>query len=271
MDIRNIKTDPERVSEDQLLFRIFEYNKEQLDLYKGIEDLPDWPLDVNNPKAQFTLKHFIGNISEELIEGIESLRKLRSLLVEVGWNTSLFNTRQAKTASNYLQNANEEQADALGFYLTVFSFSNIGPEDILSYQEVETFLDVFTHGVRMQLERHPSFVGLRYYFTHQFHLGEICGPVSPGFRSLSNDLIDSFEVMIFEVLYQLGISRNLLKSRIWKQTPVMTKELEYQEALVKSFYLYLGALAFVGFTPYPYYDLFYRKQQLNLFRIRTNY
>ena len=51
----------------------------------------------------------------------------------------------------------------------------------------------------------------------------------------------------------------------------MTKELDYQEALVKSFYLYMGFLALNGFTDENLFRLFYKKQRLNLWRQNTNY
>ena len=268
MDIRNIKENPETVTSFQLLPKIFEYNMEQLELYKDIEDLPEWPFNVNSPKDQGLLKFFIGNIVEELIEGVESLRALRSSLV--GWNLSVLDSRQSRTASNHLQNANEEQADALGFFLSIFTFSNIGPEDILDYKDVATWEEVFTNGVAMMVKDTDwSTVGID--TSNCYNLEELATSVTPGFLHLSDLTISNFESRIFEVIYHLNLARNLLKSRIWKQTQVITKEGEYQEELVKAFYLYMGALAFEGFTPQNYYELFYKKHQLNLWRIKTNY
>lgn len=264
MDIRNIKSEPETCTSVQLLPKVFEYNREQLEQYRVIELLPDWPFDVNNPNCQRILKDFIGNVIEELTEGMESLYKIRDIMNPHGWNMQLVSEKEIREISNHLQNANEEQADALGFYLTLFEFSNIGPEDLLSYKDVLTWEEIFEYGVAMQYKEGNDAENKGYFFGDK-------DLVTPGFHQLSEDRIQEFKSLIFEVIYHLSTARNLLKSRIWKQTPVMTKELEYQDELVKSFYMYMGFLAFVGFTPQDYYELFYKKQQLNLWRISTHY
>lgn len=263
MDIRNIRIEPETCTSVQLLPKAFEYNRQQLEQYKVIESLPDWPFDVNNPSQQKILKDFIGNVIEELTEGMESLYKIRDIMEPHGWNHDLITERESMEVYNHLQNANEEQADALGFYLTLFEFSNIGPEDLLSYKDGITWEEIFEHGVAMQFKENNS-------ENKGFYLMDR-DPITPGFHLLSEERIQWFKSMVFEVIYHLSTARNLLKSRIWKQTPVMTKELEYQDELVKSFYLYMGFLAFVGFTPQTYYELFFKKQQLNLWRISTKY
>ena len=55
------------------------------------------------------------------------------------------------------------------------------------------------------------------------------------------------------------------------QQEMMTKEIDFQESLVKSFYLYMGFLAMNGFTPCGLFSLFFKKQRLNLWRQNTNY
>lgn len=265
MDIRNVKSEPEIVVPKLLLSKAFEYNLQQLEVYKGIEKLPDWPFDVNNPSQQRILKDFIGNVIEELTEGIESLYNIRDIMNPHGWNKDLVTKKESNEIYNHLQNANEEQADALGFFLTLFEFSNIGPEDVLSYKDCLTWEEVFEHGVAMQLHADNDEGG------RGFPIYEEVDPIVPGFPELSEERIRGFKTLVFEVIYHLSIARNLLKSRIWKQTPVMTKELDYQEELVKAFYLYMGFLSFAGFTPESYYKLFFKKQQLNKWRVATGY
>lgn len=264
MDIRSIKSEPEPCTSFQLLSKVFELNRIQLEKYKVIEELPEWPFDVNNPKQQKILKDFIGNVIEELTEGMESLYRIREIMNSHGWNVQLVTEKENIEISNHLQNANEEQADALGFFLTLFEFSNIGPEDLLSYKDIITWEEIFEYGVAFQYEENDE------PMRNGFDIG-VRTKVTPGFHQLSEERIFWFKALVFDVIYHLSTARNLLKSRIWKQTPIMTKELEYQEELVKAFYLYMGFLAYVGFTPQNYYELFYKKQQLNLFRIQTNY
>jgi hypothetical protein len=94
---------------------------------------------------------------------------------------------------------------------------------------------------------------------------------TPGFHSISDITHDNESFYLWQITHQLNITRNLLKNRPWKQTQVMSKELDYQEALVISFIMYLGFLASNGFDGSSLFELFYRKQQLNLWRINSNY
>lgn len=79
------------------------------------------------------------------------------------------------------------------------------------------------------------------------------------------------KLYLWEVIYELNKARNFLKSRPWKQTQVMTKEIDFQESLVKAFYLYMGFLALNGFTDQGLFSLFFKKQRLNRWRQQTNY
>ena len=91
------------------------------------------------------------------------------------------------------------------------------------------------------------------------------------FNTLSEASHEEEKVLLFNVVYELNIARNLLKCRPWKQTQVMTKELDFQYSLVKAFYLYMGFLGLQGFSDESIYRLFFKKQRLNLWRQKTNY
>lgn len=69
----------------------------------------------------------------------------------------------------------------------------------------------------------------------------------------------------------LNLARNTLKNRTWKQSPVITKELEFQDRLVEAFYYYMGFLSIMGFTPLGIYELYFKKERLNEWRITSQY
>ena len=94
---------------------------------------------------------------------------------------------------------------------------------------------------------------------------------TPGFNTLSEASHEEEKILLFNVVYELNIARNLLKCRPWKQTQVMTKELDFQYSLVKAFYLYMGFLGLQGFTPEGLFRLFFKKQRLNRWRQKSNY
>lgn len=281
MDIRNINEQVPQVEETEarILQEMYVLGIEQFSGYKSIEKLPDYPLDINNPKSQVILKDFIGRVIEELTEGFESTDEVVSIYRDYGWNNDCLTSEEYTQVLNHLANANEEQADALGFFFTLLLYSNILPEDILKYQDAKSLFEVMAIGVKNLLIKYPDHRSVRKY--------PILSPTdwaredreeydkivsyTPGFHEMSEISHENEKLYLWEVIYELNKARNLLKCRPWKQTQVMTKEIDFQESLVKSFYLYMGFLAMNGFTPCGLFSLFFKKQRLNLWRQNTNY
>lgn len=282
MDIRNIKEPVPEITPGTELHEMYKLNEEQFKGYQNIENLPNYPFDINNAKNQVILKDFIGRVIEELMEGYESTEDMIAIFSKYGWNTENLTEEEYQQVLNHMQNANEEQADALGFFFTLLMYSNILPDDILSWGEKHlktlhkiTGLDkAMVIGVKMIIEGKDS----ELFFLKSYNLLDTddeeyskINEYAPGFHASSNILHSEEKIMLFDVVYQLNIARNLLKSRPWKQTQVMTKELDFQNALVNAFYLYLGFLTMQGFTSQSLYRLFFKKQKLNLWRQKTNY
>ena len=132
MDIRNIREQVPQIKEGTELQEMYSLGIQQFEGYRQIEKLPEAPLDVNNPSNQAILKDFIGRVIEELMEGYESTSEVVKICHKWGWNIEQLTEDEYTQVLNHLQNANEEQVDALGFYFTLFLFANIAPEDILS-------------------------------------------------------------------------------------------------------------------------------------------
>lgn len=282
MDVRNIKIPDIKLDSTQYLSKMYELGLTQLNGYLKIEGLPSPPLDINPPKSQVILKDFIGRIIEELTEGYESTSEVVKMMREVGWNVSIL--PNYKDLLNHLQNANEEQADAIGFFITLLLYSNIMPEDIYEYvslnleEEVDSLDKLMSYGVKILYEINSEYIrstgyslfneSLANYFNVDY---EKVVSYTPGFHSISEQTHDSEAFNLWQITYQINVARNLLKNRPWKQTQVMSKELDYQEAVVKSFLMYLGFLAINGFNQSSLFELFYRKQQLNLWRQGSGY
>lgn len=287
MDIRNINLERCNLT-DLSLPKLFDFGKDQLDKYLDIEGLPKYPIEVNTKKSQVILKDFISRIQEELSEGYESLCEISSILSDVGWNISLI--KDYKPILNSLQNANEEQADAMGFFITLMMYSNILPEDILSYIshdsnstiEVKDIDGIMSYGISMLLNTTGTLTS-DYLLNKGYSIFDIniaeeleldyynINSYSPGFHNISQISMDIQVNCLWIITYNLNIARNCLKNRPWKQTSVMTKELDFQESIVRSFIMYMGYLAISGFDGNSIAKLFIRKQQLNLWRISTGY
>lgn len=282
MDVRNIQIPNLQLDSTQYLSKMYELSSTQLKGYLKIEGLPAPPLDINPPKSQVILKDFIGRVIEELTEGYESTSEVVNMMKEVGWNVSIL--PNYKDLLNHLQNANEEQADAMGFFITLLLYSNILPEDIFEYvslnleEEVDTLDKLMSYGVKILYEVDPTRVGITGYGLFNKNLANYfdvdyqkVNSYTPGFHSISEQTHETEAFHLWQVTYQINVARNLLKNRPWKQTQVMSNELDYQEAVVKSFLMYLGFLAIHGFTPSSLFELYYRKQQLNLWRQNSGY
>lgn len=286
MDIRNIKDNPIIPNGYDILDEIFNLGKEQLQEYRSIEDLPKYPLNINTKASQIILKDFIGRVGEELCEGIESLEEVLTMMDPKGWNMNRVNSVEYESILTSLQNANEEQADAMGFFITLLLYSNIEAKDIYGYYEVnrgiapKAFNDLLAYGFSLHnpldlgsLELSKGFDLINPSLFENFERSDYDDVVgyTPGFHKISQNILGIGHNLLWRVIYELNMTRNLLKNRPWKQTSVMTKELDYQEGLVKSFLLYLGYLVYNGFDQKSIYTLFFKKQRLNLWRIKTGY
>jgi hypothetical protein len=292
MDIRNITENPLEVSDPkEYLSKMFDLGIEQLEGYRIIENLPAYPFDINTAKNQVILKDFIGRVIEELTEGHESLLLLNDILNPIGYNINRLDNKEYNQVLNHIQNANEEQADAFGFFFALLTYSNILPEDIFNYAEsnggidINSTNDLMSFGIKLQndcgFDVYDNWLSFSFplvssdIFTSKFNKTQKdfdkFNQYAPGFHSLSPTHINNGIYLMWQVIYQLNCARNLLKNRPWKQTQVMSKELDYQEAVVKAFILYLGYLGLNGFDQKSIYVLMFKKQRLNLWRQKTGY
>lgn len=278
MDVRNIREEVPNIKETEVLPQMYTLGLEQLNGYRQIESLPEYPLDINNPKSQVILKDFIGRVIEELTEGFESTNEVFDLCSKNGWNMEMLNEEEHQSILNSLANANEEQADALGFFFTLLAYSNILPEDILSYNKAKDLFEVMAIGVKELVIKYSDYHNLLKFdiickedFYEDKGKWEHINSYIPGFHQMNELSHEAEKLYLWEVIYELNKARNFLKCRPWKQTQVMTKEIDFQESLVKAFYLYMGFLAMNGFTPLGLFGLFFKKQRLNRWRQQTNY
>lgn len=278
MDVRNIREEVPNIKETEVLPQMYILGLEQLNGYRQIESLPEYPLDINNPKSQVILKDFIGRVIEELTEGFESTNEVFDLCSKKGWNMEMLNEEEHQSILNSLANANEEQADALGFFFPLLAYSNILPEDILSYNKAKDLFEVMAIGVKELVIQYSDYHNLLKFdiirkedFYEDEGKWEHINSYIPGFHQMNELSHEAEKLYLWEVIYELNKARNFLKCRPWKQTQVMTKEIDFQESLVKAFYLYMGFLAMNGFTPLGLFGLFFKKQRLNRWRQQTNY
>lgn len=280
MDISNLREKAPEIKLGLELENMYELGYRQLDCYKPIEKLPDYPIDINSTKNQTLMKALISQVVEELMEGYESTSHICDILENKGWNTSLYTDIGEIQVVNNLKNANEEQADAIGFFLSTLIYANILPEDIYSWankelpenkKAVENLEDVMAFGIHMILEMDSVSSMFKNYRLISETIEAKTSEYIMGFKEMSSNLHTDEKDILFQIVYILNLARNTLKNRTWKQSPVMTKELEFQDRLVEAFYYYMGFLSIMGFTPMDIYRLYFKKERLNEWRCKTNY
>lgn len=287
MDIRNINTPPPAVKTNgAFLEKMFELQKQLMEGYIKIEGLPRYPININNKKAQVVLKDFSARVTEELAEGYESTNLAIDMLNKVGFNTSKLSPKEFQMLLNHLQNSNEEQADATAFYIELMIYADIYPRDL---EECLEGLDVpqdsgllerlMIAGVILLGKSNSSLLDmpLKYkiltpedFDNNSNKYREVIGYI-PGFQEMSEVSHEMESIMLWEVCYHLGVARNYLKNKPWKQSGELTDERPFKKEVIFGFIKYMGYLVHMGFTPYTLYSLFWRKNQVNCFRQRSNY
>ena len=290
MDIRDIREQAPLV-DDKQLEEIYSLQKNLMEGYIGkIEkDLPMYPIDVNSRKGQAVLKDMSARVIEEIGEGYESTTYALQLLGKYGFNKSIMTDEDHTMLLNHLQNSNEEQADAIAFFVELMLYCNILPEDVYRYVQnvllkkyqtnkrfywnLESLMEV---GLALLQERFGDLTsGLyRVIEDEDFETKEEADHVFsyiPGYNYISWDFHDNEAKLAWEVTYHLSVARNFLKNKPWKQTGVMTDEKALQEEIVIAFIEYLGYLNYCGFTAQSVYVLRFKKHKVNEFRQKSNY
>ena len=290
MDIRDIREQAPLV-DDKQLEEIYSLQKNLMEGYIGkIEkDLPMYPIDVNSRKGQAVLKDMSARVIEEIGEGYESTTYALQLLGKYGFNKNIMTEEDHTMLLNHLQNSNEEQADAIAFFIELMLYCNILPEDVYRYVQnvllkkyqtnkrfywnLESLMEV---GLALLQERFGDITsGLyRVIEDEDFETQEEADHVFsyiPGYNCISLDFHDNEAKLAWEVTYHLSVARNFLKNKPWKQTGVMTDEKALQEEIVIAFIEYLGYLKYCGFTAQSVYVLRFKKHKVNEFRQKSNY
>lgn len=294
MDSRDIKEEPNIPKDNKYLESIYEMQKQLLDSYIGIEGLPKYPLNINTKHNQLILKDFTSRIIEELAEAYESLLLVEELtIIRQNWFTiSSTSVDFFVECMNHLQNASEEMADALHFFIELLIYTNIQPEDINSYIESklpknkrQTFSNTIEYGMVLGKQwltnmnqipdvKPKNLVNLIHKYEQvkvDFNIPEYNVKLLHCGENYNYELYNSYKSYLWDITYELNISRNFLKNKPWKQSQMMTNESAYQEEIVKSFILFLGTLNMMGVNGNNLYYIYFKKNKINQFRIKSKY
>lgn len=271
MDGRNFSySEAPKVEGGQYLKKMYDLQMELLEGYLKIEGLPRWPLNINSRKSQVILKDFAARVPEELAEGYESTHEVINIMKEVDWNINLLEDDQSQMIKNHIQNSNEELADAMGFFLGLLIYSGIAPSDFNGDLD-----ELMTEGIKelnsfLPIDKRNLMGYNLVYFAdsdeyHKFHES------SPGFNHISSQSHEEEAKILWQIQYHLGVARNYLKNKPWKQSEELSDEQLYFYHVKVAFLKMLGYARLMGIEPEDYYRIYWKKNQTNKFRQKSHY
>lgn len=272
MDIRDIK-ETVLVPENPL-GSMFELQKQLLDEYIKFEvgDLPSYPIGLNSRNNQVLIKDFSGRIIEELGEGYESYR----IMLEM-----FHRGEDRPDMIPHLQNFNEEISDALHFWLELMIYSGYEEETMRKWLAEE-------FNQRLLASSHQVYSGLRDWYSFSTFLTdqetqfakfpsftvipeEAADAFLMGGRNLSVEIDKWMKYFLWDITYHLQIARNTLKNKPWKQTEMLTDETAYEGHMKQGAIALFKFMYFVGLRPDHIYEIYYKKNMVNQFRIKSKY
>lgn len=305
MDSRDILKEPEEVIDNTYLENIYSLQKELLEGYIGIEGLPPYPINVNTKKNQSLIKDFVGRVIEELGESYESLVFIYEIMQSTMYLTSCDNYKEELVKiCNHLQNCNEELADSLHFMVELLIYSNIQPSDIDRYlnNQIRVYPLVENLTGMANLNTLQKAMDFGYLWVRECtpYIGEVSNSnvvniitkvdnyndniedikeritidkrLIEGAHKFNELTYISYKSVMWDITYHLNIARNYLKNKPWKKSQMMTDEIRFQEELVKAFISLMGIFKYMGIeTDKNLYLLYYKKNQINKFRQKSNY
>ncbi len=268
MDIRDIREQVE-YPESYAFNKVFELQKQLLDSYIGIESLPPYPINIHTKESQKLVKDFVGRIIEELGEGFESY-----LIMMDMFHSGVSEEKMIP----HLQNFNEEISDAIHFWLELMIYSGFEMTKIIEwaghYVEskfirgrdiLELWLDMAGYKVSQEVAHKK--IPCRWVIKDHMLNDEFLR----GGRQLGNNRKDIMKQYLWDITYHLQIARNTLKNKPWKQTEMMTDKNQYEESMREATMALFKFFFFTGFTKESLYVIYYKKNKVNQFRIKSKY
>lgn len=139
----------------------------------------------------------------------------------------------------------EELADALHFFTEVFILADITVEDYTQFL--------------------CSFYG-------DFSPGDPLITLEKSGYARTRNMGEGLKGLMFDIIYQVNLSRNALRNKPWKQTELMYNKEVFNSTLMEGYTLFLEL--FLWSHPkgeVGVYETYYKKNQINRFRIKSKY
>jgi hypothetical protein len=285
MDARDVKTQPPLLQKgENILSKMLELHAELIPPYLKIEKISQtFPVHINTKEAQILVKDFIARIVEELSEGYESLENyVVSRNVGNFVHDDIGDSSLISELFQSLQNFNEELADALHFYLELLIALGLNSEWLLDNVDMTNGLIshcYYSYGCNRQplnlpqtfeeAERLKFLVEVPFWNYNTFADKVLYW----GGRNTSQlDLHHVFKPMLWDVTHSLNLARNCLKNKPWKQSEVATDVNKFHYWIKRGFLQLFALFGVAGYnSDVLIYHLYWKKHEVNKFRIQSKY
>lgn len=189
---------------------------------------------LNLPTCQSQMKDFAWRIMEEIGESIEAM--------EESINSS--------SPVEHFHHAKEELADGLHFITELAIFCHIKPSEI------------------EEMVLSGAFIHRRPLLYSEFIKSEKDTITSQ--NVISKTLYNRFNMLLPTFVKELGVTMNYLKNKPWKTTQILTDDKAFIQSLKDSYCTYY-ALMLIYMEPVDVLNYYFRKSEVNKFRIKSNY
>jgi hypothetical protein len=242
----NIKDYKTKQIEGDKLDLIFDRQKELMEKYHPIEDknglliTKEVPINLHDSKGQFRIKDFAWRVTEELGEALEAF-EIHPELTE---------------------HYDEEVADALHFLVELTILGGMIPEKIITIKRA-TEQNNISEDVKNYFN---PLCGDKLDFLYEYAWGDIN---QEGISALRN-----YSPLVYftgKVTQKLGNTCNTLKNKPWKQSQILTDIKEFEFRLRDTWVEFIKLCICANILPEKLFALYFRKSEVNKFRIRSKY
>lgn len=81
----------------------------------------------------------------------------------------------------------------------------------------------------------------------------------------------TFDEIVLDIVYYLGMAGNCLKQKPWKQSHQITDKIKFKQKIKLGFQSFILLCLKENLTAEDLYSLYFKKNQVNQFRIKSNY
>ncbi len=97
------------------------------------------------------------------------------------------------------------------------------------------------------------------------------------YNTFEYNILSNFEkeyqvdFMYNQLFYHVSIPMNIFKNKVWKRTQMRTDEIKFQHCMKEAYKYLIYIFYFLGLKPVDIYEIYFKKSEVNRFRIRTQY